>query len=299
MAIRIDYLARETSSNLVRNFSITLASVITVFVSLTLVGTSLMAQQGVERATQRWQGGIEFIVFMHPTATQDQIDGLRRDLESNPQIQKPVAFVNQQQAYEEFKELFKDSPEMVDAVKPEVLPTSFRVEPVDKNAEVISALTDAYKDKAGVREVVSATDTIRLIQRFSEFLTLIILIVALALLATALLLIFNTIRMAMFARRREIEVMKLVGATNWFIRVPYMAEGLIQGLLGAAVSVIALALFRPVFEGWLPPADQFPIFSGFVPASSDMLPIYLLLIVVGSVIGAMGAGIAVTRFLDV
>src|SRR3954452_9646209 len=299
MAIRIDYLARETSSNLVRNFSITLASVITVFVSLTLVGTSLMAQQGVERATQRWQGGIEFIVFMHPTATQYQIDGLRQDLEANPQIQKPVAFVNQQQAYEEFKELFKDSPEMVDAVKPEVLPTSFRVEPVDKNAEVISALTDAYKDKAGVREVVSDTDTIRLIQRFSEFLTLIILVVAFALLATALLLIFNTIRMAMFARRREIEVMKLVGATNWFIRVPYMAEGLIQGLLGAAVSVIALALFRPVFEGWLPPADQFPIFSGFVPASSDMLPIYLLLVVVGSVIGAMGAGIAVTRFLDV
>jgi cell division transport system permease protein len=298
MAIRLDYLARETSSNLVRNFSITLASIVTVFVSLTLVGTSLMAQQGVDRATKRWQGGIEFIVFMHPTATGEQIKGLRDDLEANPQIDK-VGFVDQNQAYEEFRELFRDSPEMVESVEPEVLPTSFRVEPVDKNADVISALSDSYKNKAGVREVVSATDTIRLIQRFSEFLTWIILFVAIALLLTALLLIFNTIRMAMFARRREIEVMKLVGATNWFIRVPYMAEGLIQGLLGAAVSVVGLAIFRPIFEGWLPPADQFPIFSGFVPASSDMMPIYLLLMLVGCLVGASGAGIAVSRFLDV
>jgi cell division transport system permease protein len=298
MAIRIDYLARETSSNLVRNFSITLASIVTVFVSLTLVGTSLMAQQGVDRATKRWQGGIEFIVFMNPEAPQDQIDALRNDLNNNPQIEN-AAYVNKAQAYDEFKELFRDSPEMVEAVDEEVLPTSFRVEPVDKSADVISALTDSYKDRVGVREVVSATDTIRLIQRFSEFLTGIILVVAAALLLTALLLIFNTIRMAMFARRREIEVMKLVGATNWFIRVPYMAEGLVQGMLGAVVSVAGLAIFRPIFEGWLPPADQFPIFSGFVPASSDMLPIYLLLMIVGCLVGAAGAGIAVSRFLDV
>ena len=298
MAIRIDYLARETSSNLVRNFSITLASIVTVFVSLTLVGTSLMAQQGVDKATQRWQGGIEFIIFMQPVATQAQIDGLQTDLDNNPQIET-ATFVNQQQAYEEFKELFADSPEMVESVKPEVLPTSFRVEPIDKSADTISALSEVYKKRAGVKEVVSATDTIRLIQRFSEFLTGIILVVAFALLVTALLLIFNTIRMAMFARRREIEVMKLVGATNWFIRVPYMAEGLIQGLLGAVASIGGLMIFRPIFEGWLPPADQFPIFNGFVPASTDMLPIYLLLAVVGCLVGAAGAGIAVTRFLDV
>jgi cell division transport system permease protein len=298
MAIRIDYLARETSSNLVRNFSITLASIVTVFVSLTLVGTSLMAQQGVDKATQRWQGGIEFIIFMKPTATEDQISGLKTDLDANVGIES-VSFVNQQQAYEEFRELFADSPEMIASVTPEVLPTSFRVEPVDKSAETISALSESYKNRAGVKEVVSATDTIRLIQRFSEFLTGIILVVAGALLITALLLIFNTIRMAMFARRREIEVMKLVGATNWFIRVPYMAEGLIQGLFGAIVSIGVLIIFRPIFEGWLPPPDQFPIFNEFVPASADMLPIYLLLAVVGCLVGAAGAGIAVSRFLDV
>jgi cell division transport system permease protein len=298
MAIRIDYLARETSSNLLRNFSITLASIVTVFVSLTLVGTSLMAQQGVDRATQRWQGGIEFIVFLNPVATKDQVDGLRSDLETNPAVER-VTYVDKDQAYAEFRELFRDSPDMVDSVEPDVLPTSFRVEPKNKDAEIITALSAQFRSKAGVKEVVSATDTIRLIQRFSEFLTWIILVVAIALLITAGLLIFNTIRMAMFARRREIEVMKLVGATNWFIRVPYMAEGLVQGLIGAGVAVLGLVIFRPIFEQWLPPPDQFPIFSGFVPASADMVPIYLLLLVTGCVIGALGAGIAVTKFLDV
>ena len=300
MAIRIDYLARETGSNLFRNFSITLASVMTVFVSLTLVGASLMAQQGVESATQRWQGGIEFIIFMEPTATEAQIAALDEELNSDPQI-GDVSYVNKQMAFAEFQELFVDSPEIAESVDdPSFLPTSFRVAPEDKSAETVTALSETYKTRAGVRQVVSATDTIRMIQRFSEFLTRLILVVAFALLLTAGLLILNTIRMAMFARRREIEVMKLVGATNWFIRVPFMAEGLIQGIMGAAAAVAGLAIFRPIFETWLlPPQDQFPIVSAFMPASADMLPIYLLLMLVGCLVGAAGAGIAVTRFLDV
>jgi cell division transport system permease protein len=298
MALKLNYVARETSSNLFRNFTITLASVMTVAVSLALVGASLMAQQGVDRATKRWQGGIEFIVFLNPTATQDQDDAVGADLKKNPEIEK-VTHVNKNQAYDEFKELFRDSPEMVESVSPDILPASYRVEPKDKTSDVVSALSEQYKGKAGVKEVVSATEAIRLVQRFSEFLTKMILVVAVILLGAAGLLILNTIRMARYARRREIEVMKLVGATNWFIRVPFMTEGLVQGVIGASLAVAGLALFRPVFEGWLPPADQFPIFSGFVPASSDMLPIYLLLGLVGCLVGGAGAGVAVTRFLDV
>src|SRR4051812_24681138 len=119
MAIRLDYLARETSANLVRNLSITFASVVTVFVSLTLVGTSLMAQQGVDRATKRWQGGIEFIVFMNPTATEEQLHTMEGDLKGNPNIER-TSFVNKDQAYAEFQELFRDSPEMVQSVDREV-----------------------------------------------------------------------------------------------------------------------------------------------------------------------------------
>jgi cell division transport system permease protein len=298
MAIRPGYVARETGNNLIRNFTITLASILTVTVSLALVGASLMAQQGVERATQRWQGGIEFIVFLNPEASQDQVNAVGDDLRKNPQIDK-VTFVDKQAAYAEFKELFRDSPEMIESVTPDILPASYRVEPKDKTAEVITALSDQFKTKPGVKQVVSATDTIKLVQRFSQFLTRVILFVAVFLLGVAVLLIMNTIRMAMFARRREIEVMKLVGATNLFIRVPFMAEGLVQGVIGVVISVGLLAVVRPWFQNVLPSSAEFPIFSDLVPASTDMLPIYLLMTVLGCLIGAGGAGIAVTRFLDV
>src|SRR5690606_37679755 len=129
MAIKLEYVARETGTNLKRNFTITLATVMTVAVSLALVGASLMAQQGVERATKRWQGGIEFIVFLNPNASQDQIDAVRSDLEGDTEVES-IHFVDKEAAYAEFKELFRDSPEMIESVTPEVLPASFRVEPV-------------------------------------------------------------------------------------------------------------------------------------------------------------------------
>ena len=119
------------------------------------------------------------------------------------------------------------------------------------------------------------------------------------LLGAAILLILNTIRMAMFARRREIEVMKLVGATNWFIRVPFMLEGLVQGVVGAGLAVVALASFKPFFQRWLPNPQDFPLVNGFVLSGRELLTIYALMFVTGCVVGVIGAGVAVTRFLDV
>jgi cell division transport system permease protein len=298
MAIKLDYVVRETGSNLFRNFSITVASVLTVMVSLVLVGASLMVSQGVNKATQRWQGGIEFIVFVNPTATQDQIAAVDKALKGSPEIES-VTFVDQQAAFEEFKTLFANQPELVDTVTPDILPPSYRVIPKNKSADAVQALSEQYKGKPGVRDVVSATETIKLVQQLSSRLTAGMAIVAITLLIAAILLILNTIRMAMFARRREIEVMKLVGATNWFIRVPFMLEGLIQGVIGALLAIGILLVFRPFFESWLPDPTQFPLFSGFVPVSSEMLGTYLIMALAGCAVGAIGAGVAVTRFLDV
>jgi cell division transport system permease protein len=296
--MKLDYIVRETSSNLGRNFTITLASVMTVAVSLALVGASLMLRTGVENATQRWQGGIEFVVFLRPDATEDQIAAIARDLEDSPDV-ADIEFVDKEAAFEEFKVLFSDSPEMVTSVQPEDLPPSFRVEPVDKDVLAVEALGSQFSDKSGVDSVVFASETIRLIQQLSSRLTVGIFVIAAFLLGAAGLLILNTIRMAMFARRREIEVMKLVGATNWFIRVPFMLEGLIQGVLGAAAAIIALAVFKPFFQEWLPNPEDFPLVSGFLVSGGELTAIFVLLGVVGILIGAVGAGIAVTRFLDV
>jgi cell division transport system permease protein len=298
MPIKVDYVVRETTSNLGRNISITLASVLTVFVSLALVGGSLMLRTGIENATARWQGGIEFVVYLNTTATPEQIDSVGRDLQESPEVAN-VKYFDQQASYEEFKRLFADSPEMVDSVRPEDLPPSYRVEPVNKDADSVESLANTFRDRAGVKDVILASKTIRLIQDLSSTLTVGIFVVAGFLLFAAGLLILNTIRMAMFARRREIEVMKLVGATNWFIRVPFMVEGLVQGLLGAVAAIALLAVIQPFFSGWLPNPEEIPLVSGFTISGASVFGIYALLGVVGALVGTIGAGVAVTRFLDV
>ena len=233
-----------------------------------------------------------------PTPPRSRSSRSERDLEDSPEVAS-FKYFDQQDSYEEFKRLFADSPEMVDSVRPEDLPPSYRVEPVNKDADSVESLANTFRDRAGVKDVILASKTIQLIQDLSSALTLGIFVVATVLLGAAGLLILNTIRMAMFARRREIEVMKLVGATNWFIRVPFMLEGLVQGLLGAVVAIITLAVFQPFFQGWLPKPEEIPLVSGFTIGTGSLFGIYVLLGVVGALVGTIGAGVAVSRFLDV
>lgn len=295
---KVDYIVRETGHNLKRNVTLTLASMVTVAVSLSLVGSALLLRQGVENATARWKGGIEFIVFMNADAEPAQDAAVRESLENSPAVESWI-YVDQQQAYEEFRVLFARSPEMVAAVSPEILPPSFRVVPADPDAEAIRALGSQFQDRPGVREVVFAFDTVQTVQRLSRVMSIGILIVAAVLLFAAGLLILNTIRMAMFARRREVEVMKLVGATNWFIRIPFMLEGLIQGIVGAAVAVGSVYVLNNFFETRLSNAEDLQILQGFVVGSSEVLGTSVFIMVVGMLVGAIGSGIAVSKFLDV
>jgi cell division transport system permease protein len=297
--MKLDYVARETGSNLRRNVTITLASILTVCVSVGLVGASLMFNTAVENATARWQGGIEFVVFLDPDASQEQIDSVGQRLDESPDV-SDFHFVDKEEAYAEFRDMFsEDSPEMVDSMSAEFMPPSYRVEPVDKDVDAVESLGSQFESQAGVSEVTFASETIRLIQTVSDRLTTGIFVVAAVLFVASGLLILNTIRMAMFARRREIEVMKLVGATNWFIRVPFMLEGLIQGFVGAVVAIAGLAVLRPFFLNWLPDSEDFPLISGFTVTGGELVGIFVLLGVVGLLIGTIGAGIAVSRFLDV
>ncbi|MEY4131448.1 MAG: hypothetical protein RLZZ31_1572 [Actinomycetota bacterium] len=298
MPMKLDYMLRETTSNLGRNITIGIASVMTVAVSLALVGASLMLRSGVENATKRWQGGIEFVVFMKPDATPDQLALMQSALEDSPSIAS-FKYVDKDGAYKEFIELFSDTPEFADNVKAADLPTSYRVEPFDKSADAVESLAAQFGGGAGVLKTATASTTIRLIQSLSSRLTVGIFIIAAFLLGAALLLIFNTIRMAVFSRRREIEVMKLVGATNWFIRVPFMLEGLIQGLIGAIIAIGALAAIKPFFQDWLPSSNEIPLVSGFRVDTPETILIFVLMGIGGVVIGAIGAGVAVSRFLDV
>jgi cell division transport system permease protein len=298
MAIKVDYIAREVGTNLRRNLTLTLASVLTVAVSLSLVGSALLIRQGVQNATARWNNGIEFIVFMNPDVSAEQDAAVRRDLEESPQVDE-FTYIDKDQAVEEFQDLFADTPGMVESVTPDILPPSYRVVPRDTDAAAIAALGETFESKPGVREVVFAAETVKTFQRLSQILSLAILGVAVVLALASLMLILNTIRMAMFARRREIQVMKLVGATNWFIRIPFMVEGLIQGFFGALIAVGAVFGLNVVFNRQLDNADDLVLLQGIVVDNADVMFISLLVLIVGCLIGFIGSAFAVSRFLDV
>jgi cell division transport system permease protein len=297
MISRIAYALRETWANLRRNFMLTAASLITVVVSLTLVGISLLIRQSVDNAFLRWRGGVEFIVFMKPDSTPDQLDTVQRDLVDNPQVEN-VRFVDKAAAYEEFRTLFPDSRELTESLSVEQMPPSYRVVPRTDDSVVVEALGQQFEGKAGVLTVEYSKEAFDWLREVSGFLGNGLLLAALVLLAAAIVLIWNTIRTAIFARRREVEVMKLVGATNWFIRVPFMLEGLIQGIVGAIVACIGVwtmnAVWRRVVDG-----IELEQFQALVVSSGQMRIVFVVVLLVGALAGAIGSAVAVTRYLQV
>jgi len=296
MALKLDYVSRETLLNLRRNFLLTTASMVTVAVSLAMVGFAFFVRYGVDNATQRWKNGIEFEVFMNTDALPSQQRAVERALESNPQV-RDVTFIDRETQYRLFRQYFADQPEYLNNVRKDDLPESYRVAPRVDDADVIQGIVDTVAKGAGVKDVAFAQDEVKLALKTSRALQIGMFVVALILFLASSLLIFNTIRMAIFSRRREIEVMKLVGATNWFIRVPFMVEGLAQGLFGAAAAFGALYALRRFLRNWI--VDNFSQFNGFFVQHSEVLLIGGVVLVVGAVVGAISAGVAVTRFLDV
>jgi cell division transport system permease protein len=295
MALSVDYVVRETATNLKRNALMTLASILTVFLSLLLAGGALLLKQGVARATVQWRGGVELSIFMQTDASPSQSDAIERELAKMPEV-KHVKYVDQEGAYSEFKQMFSNSPDMLESVQAKDLPPSYRVVP--RQAELVDTIGERFKKREGVKDVVYARDAVKTLLSVTNILKWVIYLIAGILLFSASLLILNTIRMAIFARRREVAVMKLVGATNWFIRVPFMLEGMIQGLVGGAIAFLVLFFVRGVIQHFVN-SHKLALIHDLVVSSREVVGTGVLILVVGGLVGAVGSAIAVRRFLDV
>jgi cell division transport system permease protein len=300
MLSRIRYVLRETGANLVRNLTLTAASLITVVVSLFLIGVVLLIQNAVENSTARWRGGVEFIVFMQPDASQDQIDAVRRSLDENPKVVKEkVRFFDKAQAYDEFKRLFPESPQLADSLGVDGMPTSFRVVPTTADNDVITTIGQQFQDKPGVYQVQYSQKYVDWLRTISRFLRTVSLVFAVFLLFAGGMLIWNMIRTAMYARRREVEVMKLVGATNWFIRVPFMLEGMVQGLIGGVLASVGVWLANWAWKDRVIGKIDITELQALQVNSAQFRTTAIILLALGAFIGAAGSAVAVTRFLDV
>jgi cell division transport system permease protein len=294
MWTRIGYFSRETIVSLRRNLLMTIAGVLTVAVSLALFGGIMMLSRWVGHGTERIKGGVRLEIFMNVDATQQQISTVRSALEKDPDV-KSFKFFDKKAALEEFKRIFRKDPDLVKNITADALPTSFRIVP--DRAEQTNAIQRRFETEPGVEDVATPEEALRGLLDATNTARIIFIGLSLVLLVSSLFLIVNTIRLATFARRREIEVMKLVGASNWFVRVPFMAEGLVQGLIGAGLAVGVVVALKVGFDNWFSSPTGF--FKEFYVTGGDATVVALYVLALGIVIGLIGSLIGLRRFLRV
>jgi cell division transport system permease protein len=298
---RLAYTFRETWASFQRNVTLTVAAIITSAVSLLIFGLTLLIQHGFDNLLAKWEGGVEMIVFVQAQATPEQ----RALVEDALDQQKGVIiedwrYCDVQCSLDEAKRVLAGDPATLELLSETNIPTQYKVVPTDATeVETLRALKERYRTIPNVYSVELAEDQLDLISKLQGFVGLYTTGLWISLMFAATLLIWNTIRTAMFARRREIEVMKLVGATDWFIRVPFMLEGLVQGLIGGLAACGALWFIN---NRWTAGVAEFPQDSGFsamVVTGSYLSWVMIGIILFGMLVGTIGSGIAASRFLDV
>lgn len=301
MIARIAYAFREMWASFRRNLTLTVAAILTSAIALLLVGTTFLIQRAFDNLLVQWRGDVEMIVFVRSDATPEQISLIDQTIKAAPTIidVEKLRYLDKTQSYEEAKRIFVGDPVTLSLLTPDNIPSQFKVVPITQDPELVRSLSEQYRSLPGVQDVALAEDEFQVISTLSRFVRTVTLVMSLVLLVVAVGLIWNTIRTAMFARRREIEVMKLVGATNWFIRVPFMLEGLLHGLLGGIASCGGLWLLNSAWTNGVAGFKPGTGISSLVVPSGYLTGVMLMILAIGALVGAVGSAIAASRFLDV
>ena len=301
MIQRLSYALRETIASFRRNVTLSVAAVITSAVSLLLVGATFLIQRAFDNLLVQWRGDVGMIVFVRPDVTPDALTFIEQNLKSQPNVVDvdKLSYLDREASYEEAKRVFAGDPTTLSLLSIESIPSQFKVVPLTTDPELVRSLADQYRTLPGVAGVSLAEDEFDVISTLSGFVRTVTIAMSLVLLVVAIILIWNTIRTAIFARRREIEVMKLVGATDWFIRVPFILEGLIQGLLGAIVSCGGLWVLNSAWTSGVAGFKPGTGVSSLVVPGSYVNGVMVTLLVVGALAGGIGSGVASSKFLDV
>lgn len=291
MPLSTGYVVRETASNLWRNRLMAVAAILTVGISLSLVGTALLLRQSVNHALVALGDNVDMQIFMKPNAPAGDTSAIATTWRQTAQI-KSCRYLDHQQSYDHAKALFASHPAVIAVLTPKTTPPVFQCTLV--HPKEAAAVANVFNNQPGVYEVTYPEQSIRSLTALSNVLQIVLFVLAVVLLLSAVVLILMAIRMAIFARRREISVMRLVGATAWFIRLPFMMEGLVQGLVGAIVAVGIILLGDLGIRALL---HRFAQFQLAVVPNHDLIVNEILVVVVGIFIGMAGSAAAIRRFL--
>ncbi|WP_030155308.1 permease-like cell division protein FtsX [Glycomyces sp. NRRL B-16210] len=283
--MRAKYVMSEVFLGLWRNISMTVAMIITMAVSLTMLGAGLLLYNQVDVIEEYYQTNLEVVVYLQRDVTEEVTAQIEAELKESPYVET-VKYESKEQAYERFKETFKDTPDLVKSVDAEVLPSAFRIKMVDiADAPKLQA---EFQDREGVYQVTNQREILQQVFDILGGAQRLTLIVALVQGVAALMLVANTIQVAAYSRRREVAIMKLVGAPNWFVQAPFVLEAVFAGVIGAifAFATLVAAKFL-VIDG------QFANLFSLMPPISMQSILLLLPILVGvsAVISAITAWI--------
>jgi cell division transport system permease protein len=292
MALRFDYFVRETFQGLRRNALVAFAAMSTAFIALFLLGGALLVSREVDKLIQASTQNVEVSVFLRDDISPSQQQRLNQLLNEMPEVSL-VRYESKAQAYENFKELFANQEDVWRNISTDAIPASFRVKLHDPELfEVVNARLAA---EPGIDTIRDNREILKRLFAVTRVFRVGVLAVAVVMLVSAAALIGNTVRLAVFNRRKEIGIMKLVGATNWHIRLPFLIEGIIEGLIGAGAAILGLFVMKVLFidplrgnVGWFP-----------LVGTQDVFFTIPWLLVIGVAVAAVASLIAMRRFLEV
>jgi cell division transport system permease protein len=297
--VRPGFFVREAFRSLSRNAVPSFAAMATILVTVLVLGVFIPIVQATTGAANAVRDRVVVNVFMDTRATPEDVARVKARLEGTARVQR-VEFVSKEQA---FRQERKENPIAYDTLGKNPLPDAFKVHP-ERPDDIISirnalaplapgggrvpfdAAVDEVKDgEDDTKKILSAT---RVVKLTVGGLTVLLVI-------ASILLVANTIRLSLYARRREVEVMKLVGATDWFIRWPFVLEGVIVGGMGGLLAILLMAVAKIALID--PAAEGFPLLSATDTMSFGGL--VAVLIVASMVVSALGSGLSLRRFLRV
>jgi cell division transport system permease protein len=249
--MRTQFILSELAIGLRRNVTMTLAATVTITIAATLLGGALMTRDGAKRLQFDVLNQIEVSVYLNPACGTPQAPSncltlaeqtsIQRTLKQLPEVED-VSYISTASAYQRFKDDFANDPELLKAAPRSALPASFEVKL--KNPRQFNIVSSAVSEAPGVQSVTDASKDLHTLFNFFHKIELGVLLIAIFLLGASLLLIYNTMLVAAFTRRRETGIMRLVGASDFYIQAPFILEGTVIGAIGTALAVGLLALVR-------------------------------------------------------
>lgn len=288
------YFVSEAVKSFWRNSFMTIASIATVALSFFILGVFTIIVANLDHFAENLEGQVQISIYLKDDLTTDQVMSVGRRLKALPDV-KELSFTNKDQAMEKLKERMKDQPGILNALEGKnPLPSSYELtftnpEAVKKTAAIVAEYPEVESSHYG-QEIIEQLFQITAVVRWGGIALIILLTFA------TLFIISNTIRLTVFARRKEIGIMKYVGATNWFIRWPFLLEGLFLGFIGGVIADLALLQFYEFITVTIHRSLAFLPMVSMYPFMYQMGGVLLLL---SMVIGAIGSTISLKRYMKV